>query len=57
MGLKKGFNPRGSNQRVPMLRGNDKVSKGKFINKDNPNTNSCYGCGMTDHLLKDCPLL
>ena len=57
MGLKKRFNQRGSNQRGPMFRRNDKMSKGKFINKDNPYTNSCYGCGMTDHLLNDCPPL
>jgi len=33
------------------------MSNGTFINKDNPNTNLCYGCGMKGHLLKDCPLL
>jgi len=57
MGLKKRFNQRGSNQRGQPFRRNDKMSKGKFINKDNPNTNSCYGCGMIDQLLKDSPLL
>ena len=57
MGLKKRFNQRGSNQRGPTLRRNDKISKGKFINKDNPYINSCYGYGMTDYLLKYYPLL
>jgi len=57
MGLKKRFNQRGSNQRGPMFRRNDKMSKGKFINKDNSHTNSCYGCSMANHLLKDYPLL
>jgi len=33
------------------------MSNGTFINKDNPNTNSCYGCGMKGHLLKDFPIL
>jgi len=57
MGLKKRFNQRGSNQRGPTFRRNDKMSKDKCISKDNPSTNSCHGCGMTDHLLKNCPLL
>jgi len=57
MGLKKRFNQRGSNQRGSTFRRNEKFSTGKFTNKDNSNANSYYGCGMTGHLLKDCPLI
>ena len=34
-----------------------KNPKGKFFNKDNTNVSSCYDCGMSGHLLKDCPLI
>jgi len=46
MGLKKRLNQRGFIQRGTTFRRNGKMSKGKFINKDNPNTNPCYDCGV-----------
>ena len=57
MGMKKKFNQRGFNTKGSMSKRNEKYAKGKFVNKENANITSCYGCGIPGHLLKDCPLI
>ena len=57
IGLKKRFNQRGFNTKGSTSKRTEKYTTGKFLNKDNTNIGSCYGCGMPSHLLKDQPLI
>ena len=34
---------------------NKRNPKGTFFSKDDTNQNTSYGCGLSDHMIKDCP--
>ena len=41
--------------KVSTSKRNEWNSKGKFASKVDSNQNTCYGCGVLGHMIKDCP--
>ena len=55
----KKFDPKKFCKKGFSLKKNDKSSKGNALsnNKNKSNLGPCFGCGLLEHVMKDCPII